>query len=209
MANLYIQNEKYNSTKFHINAITRCCLSNGWKLPLEVEERIQQLWIQSATSSDNDSCDYMRITNEILYEGAKQAIAVATYIDQNTHRVSLIYGLKQRAIQKLRIKVAPGTVFKINFINESNGKIKVLYAEKTNLKSDLSYIRYVEGTVRKKTDKQFAFLHVNEDSFFISPIVVQKYNVKNGIHAKGLLVYDYDKKKEFWNWVCIKIHEEK
>lgn len=39
----------------------------------------------------------------------------------------------------------------------------------------------------------------------MSPAIVQKYNIRNGESIKTLVVNDYDKKKETWNWVCLTV----
>lgn len=51
--------------------------------------------------------------------------------------------------------------------------------------------------------KKFAFLKSGSVSCFVSPNIVKKYNLKNGDNIKSLIIYDYDKKKNAWNWVCV------
>ena len=65
----------------------------------------------------------------------------------------------------------------------------------------------VEGKVRKRDDKDFAFLKTKEGDYFISPNVVRKYGLQDGEVVKGLIVYDYNKKKETWGWTCISINK--
>ena len=64
----------------------------------------------------------------------------------------------------------------------------------------------VKGKVRKRSDKDFAFLKTEEGDYFISPNVVRKYGIQDGEVVKGLIIYDYNKKKETWGWVCISIN---
>ena len=205
LANLYIQLGQYDKARFHIDAVTRCYASNGWRLPNEIDLWMHQPWINSATPDGTDNLDYMSMTNQVLCNGSEEAVAIVTYIDPNSHRASLIYGNKKRMGQKLRFRVNPGDVLKINFINDSDGKAKVLNASKITLPANLDYAMFAEGVVDKRDDKQFAFVKVGQNRCFMSPAIVQKYNVRNGESIKTLVVNDYDKKKETWNWVCLTV----
>ena len=51
-----------------------------------------------------------------------------------------------------------------------------------------------------------AFMHYGDQKAFVSPQIVNKYHVTDGENVKCLIVYDYDKKKEKWNWVVISIN---
>ena len=205
LANLYIQLGQYDKARFHIDAVTRCYASNGWRLPNEIDLWMRQQWINSATPDGTDNLDYMSMTNQVLCDGTEEAVAIVTYVDPNSHRASLIYGNKKRMGQKLRFRVNPGDVLKINYINDSDGKAKVLNASKITLPANLDYAMFAEGVVDKRDDKQFAFVKVGQNRCFMSPAIVQKYNVRNGESIKTLVVNDYDKKKETWNWVCLTV----
>ena len=205
LANLYIQLGQYDKARFHIDAVTRCYVSNGWRLPNEIDLWMRQPWINSATPNGTDNLDYISMTNQVLCNGSEEAVAIVSYVDPNSHRASLIYGNKKRMGQKLRFRVNPGDVLKINFINDSDGKAKVLNASKITLPANLDYAMFAEGVVDKRDDKQFAFVKVGQNRCFMSPAIVQKYNVRNGESIKTLVVNDYDKKKETWNWVCLTV----
>lgn len=205
LANLYIQLGQYEKARFHIDVVTRCYASNGWRLPNEIDFWMRQPWINSATPDETDNLDYMSMTNQVLCDGSEEAVAIVTYVDPNSHRASLIYGKKKRMGQKLRFRVNPGDVLKINFINDSDGKVKVFNASKITLPVNLDYAMFAEGVVEKRDDKQFAFVKVGQNRCFMSPATVQKYNVRNGESIKTLVVNDYDKKKETWNWVCLTV----
>lgn len=74
-----------------------------------------------------------------------------------------------------------------------------------HLPSDLDYAKCVEGKIEKRDDKEFAFLKSGSVKCFVSSNIVRKYDLKNGDKVKSLIVYDYNKKKEAWNWVCVNI----
>lgn len=205
LATLYIQANQPDKAKFHIDAIMRCYVSQGWKLPYEVTNWIHQPWINTVDPNGNTSIDYIGITDQILCEGAEEAIAIVTYIDPNTHRTTLIYGFEKKMSCKLRIKTAVGSVLKINYIEETDGKSKVLNAIKAALPNTLTYIKETEGTISKRENNEYAFLNSPVESCFLSPAVTQKYNIKNKEQVRALIAYDYNKKKDSWNWTCVTI----
>ena len=120
----------------------------------------------------------------------------------------MIYGREKRMTQKLRFKVGTGVVLKINYITEPDGKLRILNAGQTCFLSDLDYAKIVEGTVKKRTDKDFAFLKTTNGDFYISPQLVRKYNLQNNAVVRSLVVYDYNRRKENWDWTCVSINKK-
>lgn len=205
LASLYIKRGMLNSARYHIDAVTRCYASQGWRLPNEIDCWIHQPWLNSTTPDDKDPIDYMAITDDILCDGAEECVAVVTYVDQNSRKSFIIYGKEKRTVQKLRFKVPVGRALKLHYITDSEGRMKVISSTMVQLPSSLDYAKYVEGSIDKRDDKEFAFLKSGSIRCFVSPNIVKKYGLKNGDNVKSLIVYDYDKKKESWNWVCVNI----
>ena len=205
LASLYIKRGMLNSARYHIDAVTRCYASQGWRLPNEIDCWIHQPWLNSTTPDDKDPLDYMAITDDILCDGAEECVAVVTYVDQNSRKSFIIYGKEKRTVQKLRFKVHVGRALKLHYTTDSEGRMKVISSTTVQLPSSLDYAKYVEGSIDKRDDKEFAFLKSGSIRCFVSPNIVKKYGLKNGDNVKSLIVYDYDKKKESWNWVCVNI----
>lgn len=206
LASLYIQKNMYDYAKFQIDKVTQCYLSQGWHVPPEIANWINQSWINNVTPKDGSPIDYMAITNEFLCEGTDEAIAVVTYFDKNSQKTLMVHGLEKRMSPKLRFKANPGTVLKINYIEESDGKPKILNAERVLLPDNLSYAKIVEGTINKKKEQPFAFLlSENGTRCYVPPSVVAHSQLADGQTAKCLIVNDYDKKNDRWSWVCLKI----
>lgn len=205
LATLYINRGLLNSARFHIDAVTRCYASQGWRLPYEIDCWIHQPWLNSTTPDGNDPIDYMSITDPILYNGAEECIAVVTYVYPNSHKAFIIYGKQKRAIQKFRFKVNVGATLKLHYITDNQDRMKVLSSTTVTLPSELDYAKYVEGNIDKRDDKEFAFLKSDSINCFVPPNIVKMYDLKNGDKIKSLIVYDYNKKKDAWNWVCINV----
>lgn len=206
LATLYIQRHQYGCARYHIDKVTQCYLSQGWHLPYEIDSWIHQPWINSVNPTQDDSIDYMAITNEILCAGTEEAVAIVTRVDQNSHKATLVYGREKRTLQRLRFRVGPGAALRINYITEADGNMRVLNAGQTRLPSDLDYARVVEGTVNKRPDKDFAFLKTNAGDFYIAPHLVRKHNLQNHENIRSLIVLDFNRRNNTWEWSCISIN---
>ena len=205
LARLYIQKNQFDRARYHIDAISHCYASQGWNLPNEVGNWIHQPWINDVTPNGDDPVEYKAITNEILCVGTEEAIAVVTYVDPTSRKSTIIYGWGKRMNYKFGFKVGACSVLKINYVKDEAGRIKIINVMKASLPHNLDYIKVVEGVVSKQDKNAFAFLRTQVGQCFISPSVVQKYNVIDKEIIKALVTYDYNKKKEVWNWVCISI----
>lgn len=205
LASAYIQTNQLDRAKYHIDILQRCYATQGWRLPYEVNCWIRQPWFNTVKPSETSSVDFWTITNQILCEGTAEAIALVTYIDPNNQRATIVYGLRKRMAYKFRFKVGVGSILKINYTQEADERINIVNAVKTNLPNDLEHIKVVDGIVNKQDRNDFAFMKSSVGTCFISANMVQRYNVVNNERIKALVVLDYNRKKDNWNWVCISI----
>lgn len=205
LANLYIDMNRYDLAKSQIDKVIRCCLSEGWRLPYEVELLMRRSEIDQAVASDESPVDYQSITDSIILHGTQEALAVVVHYDSNSKKTTLIYGYEKQITKKLKIKVSVGDVLKINFIEENDSKISILSAKKATMSSNLEYAKIVKGVIRKRDDKDFAFLTTSTGDIFISPAIVLKHKIKNSDNVKCLAVYDFNRKNQVWNWCCVDV----
>lgn len=205
LTRLFILQKQFNLAKYQIDKVTQCFLSHGWRLPYEVYCWTHESWFISAISSDQAPIDYLSITDDILCKGTEEAVAIVTYVDMAANRTTLIYGKEKRIVQKLPFKVGLGAVLKINYIIDSNGKARIIRATQTPFPEYLDFAKVVEGTTRKRTDKDFAFLKTTSGDFYIAPNIVRKYDIQDGEIVKSLVVYDYNRNRAIWDWTCVSI----
>ena len=206
LADIYIKKEQYDLARNQIDIVTKTCLSFGRRIPYEIENWIHQPWFDTTKPNDKDNLDYKAITDEILGEKREEAIAVVLYVDPNKERVSMVYGLEKRMSQRLRFSVEPGVVLKLSMVINSEGKKRILRADKCNLPTDLDYAKRVEGTIKRKKEWAFAFFNYDGGKAFISPNVASKFNVADDETVQALLVYDFDKKNNSWGWKVVSIN---
>ena len=205
LADFYIKRNQYDLAKNQIDIATKTYLSHGWPLPHQLDSWIHQPWINTTTTSGNETLDYMSITNAILFDGAEEAIAVVTYVDHQSRRAIMVYGYEKKLTQRLNQKVLAGDVLRIYYVVDPNGKSKILSSTRCSLPNDLNYAMHVEGTVRKRDGQSHAQIQFGNEKAFLSADLVNKYKVNDGESVKCRIAYDYDKKRNKWNWVCVKI----
>ena len=205
LAQLYESINDFNRARHHIDVATRTYAVNGWPLTYDLDVLIHKSWINTSIPDQSETIDYQSISDEILCEGTEEAVAVVTYFDPKSSIATLVYGKEKRMFQKLRFKVGAGAVLKINYVTEADGNLRILRASQTQFPIDLNFAKVIEGTIKKREEWGFALLHYGNEKAFVTPNTVKKYNVVDGETIKALVVYDYDRKKENWNWVCISV----
>ena len=208
LAALYVQRNQLDYARYQIDKVTENYLKHGWHLPYEVEYWIHQPWIKTVNPNGDAPIDHQTITDDILFMGTEKAIAIVTYVDRNTQKASIIYGKEKRMLQKFRIKVGLGTVLKIHYVIETDGRPNIINAAKTPFPTDLTYAQIVEGVIKKRDECNYAFLKCGDKKCFVSPATVSRYGVSDGQKVKCLIVYDYNKKRESWSWVCLSINNK-
>lgn len=206
LVSLYLQRGQYGKARYHADRVVDCHIANKWPLTSEMEQWIHQPWMTSVEPDAKEDIDYMKITNTILCLGTEESIAIVSYIDPKTQRISLIFGHKQRMYVKLRFHVRVGSILKVYYTKDAEDKIQLIQACKHSLPSEgLSYIKKVDGIIDKKPGNVFAFLKVENTRFFISPRLVQQYNLQNATRIRAIAALDYEKKKDQWSWTCIDV----
>ncbi len=209
LATIYIELQDYARAKHHIDCTARCYMIQGWRVPYELESMTRDPLILNATADSSDGIEYMKLTNNILARGANTSIAIVTYIDQATHRATIVYGGRKRAMVKLKdfgMKVKVGMPYKIAWTADGD-KINVSGCEKTTIDEckQLPYVKAIEGMVEKRADKPFAFIKSQSVKCFIPPTEVDRTKITGGEHVQAIIVYNYNKKKNEWNWTAVSI----
>lgn len=207
LARLYITQEKYGYARYQIERVCKCYSLNGWNLPNDIGEWVKQSWIDKVESIGDDLIEYKSVTDNILYSDKHESIAVVTYVDVKSMKVFMVYDHKRTIVQRLNMKVKVGQVLKIGYVSDEEGNIKIVEVKSGELSSDLSYAKIVEGVVSRREGNDYAFLKEHMLSCYIGADLVRGNNLQNRDVIRCLVVYSYNKKKDLWNWVVIKIYK--
>lgn len=210
LVSMYLSRNDFQRAKYHLDKVTRCYLQQGWHLPIELRNWINDKWVQNAVADSSIDIDYMQITDAILSYGANENLAVVTYVDTTNKRTAIVYDKEKRIIVKpsdLHIRVKVGTLLRIYWTSAPKNGINIIRAESVDSVVSCTYIKFIKGNIHKPKNKPFAFIKENDVNCFITPHTVQKYNVNGEEKATALAVYDYNKKKKQWAWTCVSINK--
>ena len=209
LAELYIIKNDYARAKHHIDKVSSCYLEQGWKIPSQIRIWAGQDWIHTTKSDHTDPMDYRTLTDDILYSDAKNCTAIVTYVDVQTKRMTIIYGLKKKLTVKyayLHIRPTEGMFLNIKYVSERDN-IRVVMATPYSGSMDVPYLKEIYGMIDKKQENPFAFIKGATDKYFVTPNIVSKYNLHGGESVNAIVAYDFNKKKSEWNWICISINK--
>lgn len=209
LAEIYIQRQDHPRAKYNIDKVSVCYLKQGWKLPGQLQQWSWQNWLQTTPPDASDPFDYKPITEEILFTELAECLAMVTYVDVQTKHAALVYGLKQRKMAKYghwALKPKEGMVLKLKYTPDGDS-LNIIRAERAQGPFNLPYVKIVNGTVDKREGNPFAFLRTGKDDIFLSPAIVSKYNLTGNETVTVAAVYDFNKKKNEWNWACISIKQ--
>lgn len=81
LANYYITKQDFPRAKYQLAKIVECRRAEGWSLSAEVINYVMSSWYGACEADSSDPIDYRVPTNNILYIGANESIAVVTNAD--------------------------------------------------------------------------------------------------------------------------------
>lgn len=96
--------------------------------------------------------------------------------------------------------IGEGMLLKLYLYEKRGGFVRIVSVERADAldihnPETSSYIKELKGTVNRKTDASFAFINQGSISCYISPVLVEKYKLKNGSQAGFIAALVYNKKR--------------
>ena len=212
LANYYITKQDFPRAKYQLAKIVECRRTEGWSLSAEVINHVMSSWYGACEADSSDPIDYRVPTNNILCIGANESIAVVTNVDCNTKRAFIVYAKeKTTAVKFKEVGFTPkqGDLLKLKWVENGGKGIKVLAAEKVDVASfeSVSYIKKINGKVLRGEGQNFAFVRAEGGNCYVAPDNVKKYALENKEQVSAVAALTYNKKKDVWNWMCIKIEK--
>jgi hypothetical protein len=206
----YIKKGDYPRAKYHLDQVTRCYMQQGWNLPFELQNWIREPWVNNTQADSSDGLNYKQYTDAILARGANTSIAVVTYVDFTKKRASLIFAEKSRvtvSFSKFGFKVKEGMLLELQWMPDANGSITIVNTKVTTPSAlqGVTYIRKIEGTIFKRDNMPFAFVKKDKFQCYIKPELVREKQLTDKDKVSALVVLDYNKKKDYWDWNCLNL----
>lgn len=208
----YLTKNDFARAKFQLSKVIESRKAEGWKLNAEIISYVTSSWYRDCEADSSDPIDYRLPTDSILNRGANESIAVVTNVDCNTKRAFIVYAKeKTTAVKFKEVGFVPkqGDLLCVKWVENGGKGIKILAAKRVDIASlkPLSYVKKIEGKVLRTEGKDFAFIRAEGGNCYVGPDKVKKYALENKEEVNALAAWTYNKKKDTWNWMCIKIEK--
>ena len=199
----------YNDARFYLDKYCRVKQETQAKISNEAHKMMEKEWYAEALGKEPSyQLDYMSITNDLLYGDMPETDAVVSYVNAEKKIVTIVYGEKKegffkydRFVKKLNV----GDFLKIRIDGTSaEGHMKMLSVTKTDNIISTSFCKTIEGTVTSNKTKTVFFLKSGNQSYFITP-KMKNDKLVVGETLSAVALYSYNRKKEEWGWICVKL----
>lgn len=211
LAQLYVARGEYGHARYQIDKVADCYQQQGWHIPHELEDLMRWPEVKEGSPRRKASVPFQKLTNAILKSEAQEHIAIVTYVNTKMGGAHVIYGVHKHLMLKDKYLDEPiheGMLLRLYLYEKRGGVVRVVSVERgdamdIHIPKTSYYIKELKGTVCRKNEASFAFINQGSISCYISPVLVEKYNLKNGSQASFIAALVYNKKKDTWNWNAV------
>lgn len=208
LVDAYLKRNDVARARHHFDLVAQCYARQGWHLPIELRRLASWPPMRTTPPDATEPVDYMAISDGVLSEGANESVAVVTYVDRKSGMASVVYGNQRKArigLRKAWGEIARGMVLKIKWFAIADG-IRVAQAEVIDPHTlrNIPYVKSFRGVAERPEGKGFAFVRGCHETCFIAPDIVSQTGLADGTEADFVVALDYDKKRETWNWQCVR-----
>lgn len=208
LAEWLLSNQYPAEAKTELEAIAAVYQAENWRLPAEVQARMQQDWYRQSTALPDNRGLYQQfqdLAEEILFGDMPEEVVVADFVNRDKDVLyfvgedgkhgSLKYG---KRLRNVRI----GDLLLVRFSGEARDDRYQIYTIQPAPGETVSGLRRTfEGILSVRNGQPFGFV----DDVFVEPEMVQKNLLSNGQHIKGECILSWNKKqgKMTWKAICL------
>ncbi|MFW5721548.1 MAG: tetratricopeptide repeat protein, partial [Bacteroidota bacterium] len=212
LAEILVEKEWYPEAKHEINKIHDTRKEKGWKIPNKIKNWMNQEWYADTEMPENNFQFYKKYApraNSILAKDLDSMVGVITNVKKDKKVLGYIVDKDTQGgfnYSSFMGNPQPGdkiefwSVPKIN--KEGENYQKVIYAETTDKNPKAEIVKELNGPIRVLEDKKIGFI---EDAF-IPPHMVEKHNLKQEEEIQAKAVLNFNKTKNEWGWMVVKIN---
>lgn len=208
LAEWLLANSHPAEAKTEMEAIAAVYQAEGWRLPAEVQARMQQDWYRQTTALPDNRALYQQfqdLAEEILFGDAPEELIVAEFVNRDKDVLnfvgedgkhgSLKYGKRLR-------NVRTGDLFLVRFNGEGRDDRYQIFTIQPAPKETTSGLRRsFEGVLSIRNGQPFGFV----DDVFVEPEMVQKNLLHNGQRLHGDCILSWNKKQGKMAWKAINL----
>lgn len=210
LAKAFKQMHYYADARFHLEKYFEIKVEAQTKISFEARKMSNEKWFAEAVNQKASyNLDYMTITNEIIFSDIQEKYAVVSHVNRDKRIANFIYGKGEEGYLKydrFLKKLSVGDFVKIRIRDiSSERRMNIFSIRLVKDCFETDYLKKVDGVVSTNRSNTAYFVNSDNDSFYIPADLFSQTNVKNGENVKAVVLYSYNKKKDTWGWICIKV----
>ena len=208
MAELMINQNKYQEAKTEIIKVLSTREKNGWRIPNQVREWTEQSWYGSTEAqSDNSEFynDHKQNAEEVLFNDVPEEIVVVEFVNEKKKMLNFVKDRTKHGFfnySSFLSKPNIGQVLKVRMKGDGNeGFFKALTLKTADDGTECPALKTFEGPIKIIENAVIGFV----DDVFFDPGLIQRGKFGNGEFVKGKAVLSFNKKKGEWGWKAIEL----
>lgn len=199
----------YKSAKTQIAKIIQVREANNYSIPTEIRSWVNEKWYtDTILEKEYFNLDYMSITAKLMHSDVPIKNVVVSFVNNEKKIVNVIIGKKQIGFfnyESLFASLAIGDVLAIRS-KSTPGYLKVFSAELSdNAEGMEEFRKVIECKVCYSDKKKYHYACIDSETGYIPLKLVKDNNIHVDDTIKAHFLYNLDRKKGRWGWVCVKL----
>lgn len=209
-AKMLADKEFYNEAKTEIKLIVETREKNGWKIPNQITNWMNQDWFKNSTENKNNKqlyAQYINRADEILFQDIPEEVVVVEFVNEHKTMLNFVKNKNKYGFFNYRNQIDKpeiGDILKVRFSDDGdNGYFKVLSAKKTDPSTPTEAIKSFEGALKVISPQNFGFV----ENIFVEPRLINDNSLVDKQAVKGKAILSFNKKRNEMSWKAFEIGE--
>lgn len=209
LATVFLEKRYCSDAAFYLNKHIEAKKKSQSTPSYEVTNLLKQNWYKDiADPKPNYNMDYMAITNGLILSDVSEIPAVITFVNIEKMIANVVYGKNKTGFLKYGKslgRISHGDVLALKIENISpEGRINIFSAKKVTSLHDNEFYKTVTGQISTNPQRTVFFLKDGNNSYYIPQEIVGGVKLELGDKATFNVLYSFNKKKNIWQWKCIR-----
>ncbi len=198
------------NARTEIRAINKTYQEQGWNMPREAIEIVQQDWYQAAVAPEsniNFYKEHLDDSEHLLYINEPEIPILITRYNHEKRVCNFVTSDKKTGFfftKGLRVRFFDNCIYHVRVEGgiQPNNPTKILTCTKIDDVTPYvgTFVKKIDGVFKIKPNQQFGFV----DDIYVHPDLINE-NMTNGVSVVGTAVQSFDTKKGTWGWRAISL----
>lgn len=209
LAELLIEQEKYNEAKTEIVKIIDVKEKNDWKIQNKISNLTAKDWYKNATAFDNNKKFYklhLKEAEQILFSDIPEQIVAVEFVNTDKKILNFVADKQTHGFFKyggLLNNPKIGDILKVRFEQKQGDHFyRVLTVEKADNTATCMAISDFSGKININIKSSFGFA----DNVYIDKKLIAENKIENNQLISGKAILSFNKKKNEWGRKALNIN---